>query len=268
MISRTQAQFPKQNNLDLIRLLAATQVAIVHGVEHLGLRLPFHDIAHAILICFPGVPIFFIISGFLISASYQRSSGLADFFKNRVLRIFPALWLCFAVTVLLVVVSGYFSEKPFPPMTFILWAATQLSFLQFFNPDFLRSFGVGVVNGSLWTIPVEMQFYVLTPISLWIFMRSRKAFLGFLVLFVALNFVHNWLPPNMGYSGIVKSLIGVSFIPWVYMFMVGMLLNIYWGSIQHLVVNKFGYWLAAYMIIVGLELTLGVGSANNKILFP
>ena len=50
------------NNFDLIRLFAASQVAITHASEHLGFNHPIID-AIAFL---PGVPIFFFISGFLI----------------------------------------------------------------------------------------------------------------------------------------------------------------------------------------------------------
>ena len=76
MVERPIPAFSHQNNFDIIRLIAALQVAIVHGVEHLGLRLPFHDVSFEILKAFPGVPIFFVISGFLISASYDRSRSL------------------------------------------------------------------------------------------------------------------------------------------------------------------------------------------------
>jgi len=54
----------KTNNFDLVRLLAALQVILVHGygVEY----LPWLNSAIAM---FPGVPMFFVISGFLVSAS-------------------------------------------------------------------------------------------------------------------------------------------------------------------------------------------------------
>jgi peptidoglycan/LPS O-acetylase OafA/YrhL len=52
----------------------------------------------------------------------------------------------------------------------------QLSIVQFYNPDFLRGYGVGVLNGSLWTISVELQFYVMLP-WVWTFTAyGRKRF--------------------------------------------------------------------------------------------
>ena len=42
------------------------------------------------------------------------------------------------------------------------------------HPDFLRGYGVGVLNGSLWTIPVELQFYALVPLIYWsLSLRAR-----------------------------------------------------------------------------------------------
>ncbi len=41
-----------------------------------------------------------------------------------------------------------------------------------FNPSFLRDVGVGVWNGSLWTISVEIQFYCLMPLVAWLCYRT------------------------------------------------------------------------------------------------
>jgi peptidoglycan/LPS O-acetylase OafA/YrhL len=64
---------------------------------------------------------------------------------------------------------------------FLACLAAQLTIGQFYNPAFLRGFGVGVLNGSLWTIPVELQFYLLLPL-LALFARRRPA--GWVVLAV------------------------------------------------------------------------------------
>lgn len=40
---------------------------------------------------FPGVPIFFFISGFLISKSFEENSVLKEYALNRILRIYPGL---------------------------------------------------------------------------------------------------------------------------------------------------------------------------------
>ena len=77
------------NNFDLVRLLAALQVAVVHALMHLKPTGSFVHIARAGLELFPGVPIFFVISGLLISKSYEQSDSIRDYYRNRCLRIFP-----------------------------------------------------------------------------------------------------------------------------------------------------------------------------------
>lgn len=66
-----------KNNFDLLRLLAATQVAILHITTHL--KTPFPEQVVNILEWFPGVPIFFAISGYLIAMSYDRSSSIRKY---------------------------------------------------------------------------------------------------------------------------------------------------------------------------------------------
>ena len=56
------------NNFDLIRLFAATQVAISHISSHLEIAIP----GLSFLSYFPGVPIFFFISGYLIYQSFAN----------------------------------------------------------------------------------------------------------------------------------------------------------------------------------------------------
>ena len=94
----------RANNFDLIRLFAATQVMLFHGAAHLHLSVPF---PLSVLAPFPGVPIFFVTSGFLIAASYDRSADLADYARRRVLRLAPGLWGCIAVTSAILLALGY-----------------------------------------------------------------------------------------------------------------------------------------------------------------
>jgi len=57
----------KINNFDLLRIFAASEVMVGHTILHLDISTPPWLIN--LIYAFPGVPIFFIISGFLISAS-------------------------------------------------------------------------------------------------------------------------------------------------------------------------------------------------------
>ena len=59
-------KFNRENNLNLIRLLAALQVAISHSLTHLDIKTEWLlFLNNNFFKYFPGVPIFFFISGFL-----------------------------------------------------------------------------------------------------------------------------------------------------------------------------------------------------------
>lgn len=255
------------NNFDIARLLAAAQVAIHHATTHLGLRLPFHEVTAPFLDSFPGVPVFFVISGFLITQSYVRSKSLWDYGRNRALRLFPALWLCFLVSIVLIAVSGYFASNPPPAGYFALWAAAQLSFVQFYNPDFMREWGVGVVNGSLWTIPVEMQFYVLAPIFVLLFMRVRWLFYVAFVAFAAINAALPFADESSLPEVVIK-LVEVTFLPWFYMFLLGAVISLHWDRLRSLFEGRFAWWLAAYVLVALVNMTWDIGAHGNTIAFP
>ena len=83
----------------------------------------------------------------------------------------------------------------------------------------MRGYGVGVINGSLWTISVEIQFYFLTPL---IFYLLNKLRLGALILVMLFLVIANVANTNLNEKlNIYQKLLGVSFLPWLYMFILG-----------------------------------------------
>lgn len=154
----------KTNNFDLIRLVAAAQVMLFHTMHYT--EVPVGGLK-TVVGYLPGVPAFFFVSGFLISASWERNSDLRTFCVNRALRIFPALWavLFFSILTLLLFYDGSILRNNVGKL--ILWSLSQVTILQDWIPDFMRGYGIGGMNGSLWTIPVELSFYAFTPIIYW-----------------------------------------------------------------------------------------------------
>jgi peptidoglycan/LPS O-acetylase OafA/YrhL len=156
-----------RNNFDLVRLAAASQVVWVHAVAHLALPVPaWLAPVDTLLRAFPGVPAFFVVSGYLIADAWARDPDPGRYAVNRALRVYPALWACFAGSLLLLFWFGLSPAMLADPARFAAWIAAQLTVLQPYNLPALRGFGVGVLNGSLWTIPVELQFYALLPLLL------------------------------------------------------------------------------------------------------
>jgi len=266
---------PKINNFDLIRLFAALQVAVNHGVLHL--RVPVsHSWLLSITDYFPGVPIFFFVSGFLISRSYQNNPVAREFFLNRILRIYPGLAVCFVLSVITVWWTGYFDRFPFRPSEAFAWTVAQLSFAQFYNPEALRHYGVGVLNGSLWTITVELQFYVLLPIGYWLLRigraghtRSNLGLTAAIVVFALVNRAFESAGVTHGGSLWYK-LIGVSFMPWIYMFLIGVLYQRNFTAINRQLSGRGIGLLGIYLVGCYVAATLldwRFGNSINPIMF-
>src|SRR5437762_5098663 len=123
----------KVNNFDLLRILAAAQVVFAHTVSHLGIA---HPPLWALVEAFPGVPIFFAISGFLISASFERAHSVVDYSRNRFLRIYPGLWCIVLVTVVVTALFGF----DLLHLRALAWLGCQLVGL-IYTPGFLKPFG-------------------------------------------------------------------------------------------------------------------------------
>lgn len=238
----------KHNNFDLIRLLAATQVAMLHSIEHLEVPIGNWE---SLIAYIPGVPAFFFISGFLISASWERNPDLRIFFVNRFLRIFPGLWAAtlLAVVTLLVFGSGVDIHGNFP--AFALWFFSQSTIFQAWTPGFLRGYGVGAVNGSLWTIAVELSFYAFIPLLYSVFRACRRETAILLVVVVLSFAVQYTLYGNKDLIGetLAYKLIRASPLPWVGMFCCGILAQRYLPNIIDIVAGRVLYFLAFYVVV-------------------
>lgn len=258
------------NNFDLLRLLASFQVVYFHAVWHL--RIGFGDAGKAfnhVFDFFPGVPIFFVISGFLISKSYERSSSLRSYARNRFLRIYPALWVSFAASLALLGVVGLLGAAFVATPQFAAWVVAQLTFAQVYSPAHLRQFGIGTLNGSLWTIPVELGFYVAVPI-VYLALRRLSRLAGDLLLAgVALaSYTIWWAATNHpGHDSVLwLKMLLVSSVPYFYMFLFGVLLHRNFARVRRLFEGKVLFWTAGY---IGLMLAIdALFGPSRKTSFP
>jgi peptidoglycan/LPS O-acetylase OafA/YrhL len=158
-------------NFDVLRLCAASGVIFSHSfviadgghaneplVRLLGPENP---------IGIYGVFVFFIMSGFLVSRSVSQTGSLARLLMRRILRIYPALTIC-------ALICGFIIAAMFAREGATSYWSTDLGFRYvakilllldplyidgvIFYPD-TKSFG-GIINGSLWTLLQEAQFYI------------------------------------------------------------------------------------------------------------
>ena len=147
-------------------------------------------------------------------------------------------------------------------MAFWGWVVAQSTLVQFYNPEFLRTFGVGVVNGSLWTIPVELQFYLLLPILVAIGSRS---WFGLTVQLLTSAVLLLLMRPYMGDDiGIGGKLLSVSIVPYLFYFLLGVALRRVMDRRPGMFAGKALVWTVAYLLWIAVEVAVDLDrtSAN------
>lgn len=188
-----------------------------HSIIHMGAQAPGF-IEH-----FPGVPAFFFVSGFLIYASYRNAPG-TRYFQNRFLRLYPGLvFVTLGGLAVLVMADGWSVFHKHAAELFV-WFVAQTTIGQAYNPVLFRNIGVGVINGSLWTITVEILFYVCVPIIAWLERRWRFTVL----LLTGVSFITYVLGPYLFARAIygektIYNVLALTPLVWGWMFGIGIL---------------------------------------------
>ncbi len=167
------------NNLDLLRLIFAFTVFILHMVELANIsKLKFLFRYFSTYYSIIG---FFIISGFLISKSYIKTANNTQYFKKRAIRILPPYILIVTLSFfLLSFTSSYSFTEYFSHQSSLKYLIYNLLFLNFLQPClpgvFTENLEHCAVNGSLWTIKVEVMFYFTLPFIVYFIQKKKKTY--------------------------------------------------------------------------------------------
>lgn len=176
----------RQNSFDFLRFFFAFVVVLAHivvlsGVESFQKYSSFFN-------SYLSVTAFFCISGFLITQSYLRTDFLINYFKKRAARLLPAYLLVLICSVTLLSFTSEYNLKEFythPQLYTYLLA--NLSFLNFVQPAlpgvFLNPDMESAVNGALWTLKVEVSFYIAIPFIIYIINKSSRKFIPIFLLY-------------------------------------------------------------------------------------
>jgi peptidoglycan/LPS O-acetylase OafA/YrhL len=165
------ASGPRHNNFDALRLVAAVSVMFSHafliadGSQKNEWLIRLTGNQSILGLC--GVFVFFSISGFLVTQSFEQTGDPLRFMTKRALRIFPGLFAAALVSafVLAPLVTtlepgAYFSQPA--PYRYVLGSTLlnpivhELPGVMFVNNP------VGLeINGSMWTLRFEFMMYVM-----------------------------------------------------------------------------------------------------------
>jgi peptidoglycan/LPS O-acetylase OafA/YrhL len=134
--------------LDALRGLAAVAVMVYHFTYHYGrnvghLDRPLFELTFGHF----GVQLFFMISGFVIFMTLEKTRTAMDFVVSRFSRLYPAYWAALAISSLFVYTIGLPSQRlPLPDL------AANLTMIQ-------SLLHYRHLDGSYWTLQVELLFY-------------------------------------------------------------------------------------------------------------
>jgi len=170
----------RQNNFNFLRFYFALVVVIGHLIEVSDLAAlkkfaPYFS-------TYISVTAFFCISGFLITNSYLNTDSLQNYFKKRAARLLPAYILVILIcSVFLSLVSSYPFRDYFCHPQLFKYLAANLSFMNFIQPCLPGVFSNDVpscaVNAALWTLKIEVSFYLIIPFLLFCLNKIEKKYL-------------------------------------------------------------------------------------------
>lgn len=138
--------------LDAFRGLAAMAVVLYHFTTRYS-QIFNTETSLSFSYGWLGVPVFFILSGFVIHLTIDKCDSAKEFLIRRFFRLYPTYWIAVLCTLLVIVISGISSD---------------FSFFQFSSLDVLMNFtmwheffGFHHVDGAYWSLLPELLFYLL-----------------------------------------------------------------------------------------------------------
>lgn len=191
MSPQSQELMKRENCFDFMRYFFAFSIIYVHYLSLAGLDY-FYLVSG-----WYGVKIFFMISGFFVFYSFLKQPNLKAYTSKRIRRIIPA----YVLIVLLCFIAGIFLTV-LPVKEYLTSIETykylfaNLLFLNFVQPSLPGVFESDsmvnmALNGSLWTMKVEVMFYATVPIIVWLMKRFGK--LKILVLIYIFSLLYDFV---------------------------------------------------------------------------
>lgn len=123
--------------------------------------------------------------------SYNKSLNLKEYAMKRIKRIYPAY---FFVIMFCAFVSVFLMKKLNSKflLGLIKYIYYNLIFLKFIQPTlsgvFVSNLGMSEINGALWTLKVEVGFYILVPILSYFTSKFERIKIHILIFIYCIDF--------------------------------------------------------------------------------
>ena len=143
-----------------------------------------------------GVKFFFMISGFVIFMTLEKTASFKSFILNRIIRLFPTMFIISLATFLIFLLIGsnyiFYHDN-----TNLKYFFTSIFFI---SPSFLKLFHIesNYLNGSYWSLWPEIQFYFFFLAIIYYSSKNKKfeviIFISFLMILFNYFFNRTNLP--------------------------------------------------------------------------
>jgi peptidoglycan/LPS O-acetylase OafA/YrhL len=168
--------------LDGMRGIAILMVVFYHVFARWPLHVPYGDSFSGFFLAkygWLGVELFFMISGFVIFMTLEKCNSYPQFIQRRWLRLFPAMLI---VSTIVYLSASLLKERP----AGVPVLSDTLPGLLFIEPLWLNKFfhvNQGVLEGSFWSLFVEVKFYILFG-GLYFLAKRSFAKISLLIAFI------------------------------------------------------------------------------------
>lgn len=244
----------------------------MHSTEWLQISPVWGGYVDNFIRLFPGVPLFFLVSGFLITDSYINSKNLEEYFMKRGLRIYPALFVNILVLEIAMYIGGNFNEISIFKyiwylIIYICTAAMGIAgflvgmkFEAIYN---LNGFFNNYPSGVLWTLSVELSFYLVLPIII-CFKKTVTRNLILLSLFFISLTISAIADENFYQASNLNKVLELICLPFLWIFIIGIMIRLYWLKLKNLLVKNSLYYFVFYLIFCYLSVNFGDGLGDYK----
>ncbi|MES2763850.1 MAG: acyltransferase [Bacteroidota bacterium] len=132
--------------LDALRGIAALCVVLFH------FTLGRPEAQYGFHLGITGVDLFFILSGFVIFMSVQKTTSALEFAINRFTRLYPTYWTCVSITALMQLLLMVYMYGNYSYLSVSKYVINLTMFQHYFK--------VNDIDGSYWTMIIEIVFYI------------------------------------------------------------------------------------------------------------
>lgn len=176
IVAPQRAAVPRtNNNFHLVRLLLALMVVAYHAAILPGIAL-WESVEGPLSIAAElGVQGFFVVSGYLVWSSLQRSASIGLYAEKRVRRLFPAYVVVVAVCAIGALIVSEEARGDLGGVgRYVGWNLAFLNFMEPSLPGLFEGNRFSEVNGALWTLKIEVMFYIILPVLGWMLVAAGQ----------------------------------------------------------------------------------------------